>query len=228
MNGYLSVKGWSNFQHYKDRNPPWIKLHRELLNDYEFTCLQDASKAHLMLIWLLASQLENKIPNDAEWIKNRIACKETINLKELIDNGFLLPDSNALAECKQSAIVETETEAYREEAEREKPQRKKRATSLTAEWMLPDDYREYCKSKRPDLCPDATAENFLDYYLSHGKPMVDWKRTWQRWVRNEHGTSRKAGNGTSNQVISTPAGRGKEALERVRRKDNEAALAADA
>ena len=51
---YLRVKNWEKFQHYKDRTPPWIKLYRDLLNDYEFSCLQDASKAHLMLIWLLA------------------------------------------------------------------------------------------------------------------------------------------------------------------------------
>jgi hypothetical protein len=53
---YLRVKNWTEFQHYKDRNPPWIKLHRTLLDDYEFSRLQDASKAHLMLIWLFASQ----------------------------------------------------------------------------------------------------------------------------------------------------------------------------
>jgi len=27
----LRVKNWGKFQHYKDRNPPWIKLHRGLL-----------------------------------------------------------------------------------------------------------------------------------------------------------------------------------------------------
>ena len=70
--------------------------------------------------------------------------------------------------------------------------RKKRATQLPPDWKLPDDYRAYCKTKRTDLNPDVVAENFLDYYLSHGKPMVDWKRTWQRWVRNERGV-KKAG-----------------------------------
>jgi hypothetical protein len=37
---YLRVKNWSEFQHYKDRNPPWIKLHRTLLDhDYEAAIL---------------------------------------------------------------------------------------------------------------------------------------------------------------------------------------------
>ena len=117
--GYLRIKGWENFQHYKDRSPPWIKLHRDLLRDYEFSCLQDASKLHLMLIWLLASQLDNRIPNDAAWIQKQIGTDDVPNLKALIDMGFLIDDSNTLADCKQSAIVETETEAYKQETEKE-------------------------------------------------------------------------------------------------------------
>jgi len=114
---YLRVKNWTDFQHYKDRNPPWIKLHRDLLRDYDFICLQDASKMQLMLIWLLASQLDNKIPADADYIKAQIGVSQDIDLKELIDKGFLVDDSNTLAECKQVAIVETET--YNQEAEKE-------------------------------------------------------------------------------------------------------------
>lgn len=114
MSQYLRIKNWQEFQHYKERNPPWIKLHRDLLRDYNFTCLQDASKLHLMLIWLLASQMNNKIPADEDFIKNQIGVKGKLNLKELIDKGFLVDDSNTLAECKQSAIVETEAEKEKE------------------------------------------------------------------------------------------------------------------
>lgn len=109
---YLSVKNWEEFQHYKDRSPPWIKLHRELLRDYEFSCLQDASKLHLMLIWLLSSQLDNRIPNDAAWIQRQIGVSDPVDLTALIDNGFLLA-SDVLADCKQSAMPETETETER-------------------------------------------------------------------------------------------------------------------
>jgi len=109
---YLSVKKWDTFQHYKDRNPPWIKLHRELLRDYSFTCLQDASKAHLMSIWLLASQLDNKVPLDLDWIGKQIGATSSIDVKALIDSGFLIA-SEPLADCKQSAMPETETEAYK-------------------------------------------------------------------------------------------------------------------
>ena len=115
MNGYISMRGWAKHQHYKHRNPPWIKIHKELLHDYGFSCLQSASKAHVMLMWLLASQMDNKIPADAKWIASRIGCdKDKIDLKHLISCGFISDDSNALADCKQSAIAETETETEAE------------------------------------------------------------------------------------------------------------------
>ena len=58
---FFNVKNWDGLQHYKDRAPPWIKLYNHLLDDYEFACLQDASKLHLMLIWLLASRNSNRL-----------------------------------------------------------------------------------------------------------------------------------------------------------------------
>lgn len=124
---YLRVKNWENFQHYKDRSPPWIKLQRDLLRDYDFLRLQDASKLQLILIWLLASQLDNKIPADPDYIKNQIGIKGELRLKDLIDNGFVIDDSNALATRKQSAVGETEAETYRtdrEEAEKRQSGRK--------------------------------------------------------------------------------------------------------
>lgn len=42
--GFLRVKNFDRFQHYKDRTPPWIKLYNDLLDDYDFSCLPDAEK----------------------------------------------------------------------------------------------------------------------------------------------------------------------------------------
>jgi hypothetical protein len=86
----LSVKNFERFQHYKDRTPPWIKLYNELLDDYEFGMLPDASKWHLIAIWLLASRSNNKIPHDPEWISRRINAVQKVDLAPLIDGGFLV------------------------------------------------------------------------------------------------------------------------------------------
>jgi hypothetical protein len=97
MATYLRVKNWAEFQHYKDRNPPWIKLHRVLLDDYEFTSLRDEQKAHLMLLWIFASQNDGRIPNDPQFLANRINANEPIDIDSLIEHGFLLNEDGAPA-----------------------------------------------------------------------------------------------------------------------------------
>lgn len=92
---YLAIKNWSEFQHYKDRNPPWIKLHRTLLDDYEFGCLQDASKLHLILIWLFASQCEGRVPDDPVFLQKKLGLTTKPDLKTLVDHGFLIPEQSA-------------------------------------------------------------------------------------------------------------------------------------
>ena len=108
---YFRVVNLEKYQHYKHRNPPWIKLHASTLEDYDFGRLQDASKLHLCAIWLLASRTDNKIPWDAEWISKRINATAEVDLTSLQDAGFIEligNASNTLATRKQSAPTETE------------------------------------------------------------------------------------------------------------------------
>ena len=50
------VKSWDRFQHYRDRNPPWVKLHKQFLDDFDFHSLPVASRALAPMLWLLASE----------------------------------------------------------------------------------------------------------------------------------------------------------------------------
>lgn len=128
---FFSVKNFDKFQHYKDRAPPWIKLYNELLDDYEFGSLPDASKMHLIAIWLLASRSANKIPFDPMWVSRRINANDPVNLQLLADRGFIVLDqelhnteqvaSAPLAECLSRE--ERETEESREESLVGKPTR---------------------------------------------------------------------------------------------------------
>lgn len=132
----FSVVNWEKHQHYKDRNPPWIKLHKDLLHDYEFSCLHDASKLQLMMIWLLASQMDNKIPADQKWLKNALHLEEDINLKALSDAGFIDIASTVLAERQQVATTEAEAEAETQlltEAKAEKEKETKTKTKRKEE-----------------------------------------------------------------------------------------------
>jgi hypothetical protein len=106
MARYLAVKNFDQFQHYRDRSPPWIKLHQGVLEDYEFSSLPDASKWHLVAIWLLASRSDNRIPHDPTWVAAKIGARSKVDLAGLIESGFLVDISGAtddVAPRKQAA-----------------------------------------------------------------------------------------------------------------------------
>jgi len=120
----LQPKNWAVFQHYKDRCPPWIKLHRDLLNDRSYMRLPIASKAIAPMLWLLASESKDGVFDgslDELVFRLHITKKEYQDgLKPLIDNDFFILVSGVLAERKQDAIPETEGEGEREgETEKE-------------------------------------------------------------------------------------------------------------
>lgn len=134
----ITPKRWSEFQHYKDRSPVWIKLHRKLLDDFAFNRLPLASRALAPMLWLLASEYDDgKITATNEEIAFRLRTTEqdlVDALKPLIESGFFLSDSDPLAARKQSAIPEKETETQVETEE------EKKDSSLRSDW--PPDFRE--------------------------------------------------------------------------------------
>ena len=124
----LQPKNWAIFQHYKDHCPPWIKLHRDLLNNRAYICLPIASKALAPMLWLLASESKDGVFDgslDELVFRLHITPKEYQDgVKPLIDNDFFILVSGVLAERKHNAIPETETEGETE------TETKKKATSV--------------------------------------------------------------------------------------------------
>ena len=103
----LIPKNWDAFQHYKHRSPPWIKLHRNLLDDMHFQRLPVASKALAPMLWLLASESNDGVihrtPEEIAF-RLRMTEKDVINaIKPLIYMGFFIDDDNMLADCLQDA-----------------------------------------------------------------------------------------------------------------------------
>lgn len=102
----ITPKNWGDFQHYKDRAPAWIKLHRGLLDNFEFHCLPLASKALAPMLWLLASEYEGgQITAGIEEMAFRFRMTPTElgdALSPLIQKGFFI-SSETLEACKQDA-----------------------------------------------------------------------------------------------------------------------------
>ena len=88
---YLRIKNYEQYQHYKDRNPPWIKLYRAILNDYELRSIPLASRLAYVFCLIIASETDNRIPNDYVFLSARFGFEinESV-LTPLIDTGFLL------------------------------------------------------------------------------------------------------------------------------------------
>src|SRR5262245_49354170 len=154
----LSVKNFDKFQHYKDRSPVWIKLYRSLLRDYEFARLPDAARGQLLLIWLLASETGNELPNDAAWIGRQINATEPVNLELLIRSGFLV-DTEEDASKSDSAVDETTLAnllAQRREREEKEKEEKREEREADAPPPAPQPSRGKPRSvRKPALCDDA-------------------------------------------------------------------------
>lgn len=113
----LTPKNWRDFQHYKDRNPPWIRLHRGLLDNKDFQRLPVASRALAPMLWLIASESVDGVINaDADDLAFRLRCTEeeiSVALRPLIEKGFFVleqPASTPLASCGHVAVPEAEAE----------------------------------------------------------------------------------------------------------------------
>jgi hypothetical protein len=137
----ITPKNWRDFQHYKDRNPPWIRLHRGLLDNFDFQCLPVASRALAPMLWLLASDsVEGQIDAAPEKLafRLRMAVDDVgAALNPLIDKGFFEVKepaaSKPLAKRKQRAVPETETEALQStETETKQKQRQKSSPGADA------------------------------------------------------------------------------------------------
>lgn len=119
MSGILRVKDWKQHQHYKQRRPPWIKLHRGLLDDQAYQDLDDGAARLLTEVWLVASESETRgtLPFDSAalaWRLRKSVHGVRDGLQALIRAGFLKAEghdaSSALALGLHDAMPETETE----------------------------------------------------------------------------------------------------------------------
>lgn len=99
---FFSIRNWKRFQHYKERNPPWIRLYRDLLRDRGYQKLSDTCRGHLVGLLILAAGSDNRIPDDQAWLRHELCTKLPIDLKSLAATGWIVyeeqSDSDVLAE----------------------------------------------------------------------------------------------------------------------------------
>lgn len=156
------VRNWTKFQHYKERRPPWIKLHRDLLDDFAFASLPLASKALAPCIWLLASEsVDGSFTDSIPELAFRFRMKDSevkTGLSPLITAGFIESEqdaSTALASREHDATPEREEEREGEE---------RQSTELEVEVF--DYWRKVCDHPKALLTPQR--KRLIEQRLKEG------------------------------------------------------------
>lgn len=109
------IKNWEKYQHYKDRNPPWIKLHVEILASEDWVSLADASKLLMVVCMVIAARENGVLPGNADYIKRVAYLDKRPDLSPLIECGFLEEVLAEASESKQAqAIARPEKEGETE------------------------------------------------------------------------------------------------------------------
>ena len=183
------IKNWESFQHYKNRNPPWIKLHFAILSSEDWVMLADASRLLAVVCMLVASRNEGLIDTSDKgkrYIRRLAYLDDEPDFKPLIQCGFLIDASNSLADASaMQADARPEERQRRDRGETEKEQKRKQACRIP-DGFPGEDQIQWAKENKPNVDPEREQEVFRDYWLAvPGQKgcKLDWPATWRNWIR---------------------------------------------
>jgi hypothetical protein len=110
------IKNWKQFQHFKDRRPPWIKLYRELLDDINWHSLDGESAKILTMLWLVASDNQDgSLPDNQQLaFRLRITEKQLNQYFTKLSHWLIQDDITMISTRYQLDAPETETETETE------------------------------------------------------------------------------------------------------------------
>lgn len=191
------VKNWEQFQHFKDRSPPWIKLYRTVLDDPQWHKLDDGSAKILVMLWLLASENHGNLPN-VETIAFRLRKdeKEVIRALSNLSHWMEGVDINVISERYQEASTEsqknsatevsvyqereTEVEKEREEERETEPRKSRPSRKCPESFSITEDLNSWATEHGIGNLSSET-DKFRDHTFKN--PITDWKGAWRNWMR---------------------------------------------
>jgi hypothetical protein len=237
------ARNWDSFQSYKDRNPPWIRLHKRLIDDINFQKMNADARALLPMIWLLISEDADPVSGmlrlGYEELSFRLRQPEKIikaAMQEIVKAGFLerinddntecyINDTEVLRNCHPETETETETEAETyTEAESDKKQTKKIDNLTLPDWMPLDAWDGFCSMRGKTFTPHAKqlAIKTLDGFRNAGfnprevleqSIMNGWKGLFEPKPKG----NRNENAGTNYGRYSTPPGKSQQAADAINR-----------
>jgi len=238
MANFFRIRNFERFQHYKDRNPPWIRLYGALWRDRAFFRLPDVVKAHLIGLFALAARLDNRIPDDPEWLAHELCASEPIDFPALLASGFLVPEhpaSTAETSCPPidtssvsvsesdlpcSRVTGEANEIEKAQPEGEYRHRGKRPeVKWPAGFALDEEMGQF--ARRLGIDPETEFEAWRDDCAAHDRRYADWRAAWRGRCRNAlrfgtGGTAARARASPGQSAMDVALRRLREASERER------------
>lgn len=210
---------WEQYQHYRDRSPPWIKLHRGTLTSRTWVTLDDAGRVLAVACMLIAADTGNEIPTDPAYIRRRAYLDHDPDFAPLVAVGFieLVSDIKALAEDRKHMLAPrkqviasacSESEGEREQRRGEEKDNsastrsaERRGSRLAEDWKPSAEDRAFAADHGLD--PDLTTDEFRDFWTAvpgaRGRKL-DWSKTFKNRCRELGKRPSAAGRGEARQA----------------------------
>ena len=219
---FWSVAKFAEFQHYSQRNPPWIKLHTRLLDDARFITLPDGQKIVLIGLFLQAARSDNKILNDPRWLQSKLGLKTRPDFALLQAQGWIEPYREAndpvLASRKQNASNPLAQDADQPPPGKRLPQSESESETYKNPPDMPPLMGEFANVKISDAELEKLVQKFGEaetkdrinrlsaYMASKGKAYKSHYATILTWARkDEEAASAPSGGGKSGQTAMQKA-----------------------
>lgn len=198
---HYRIVEWERYQHYRDRDPPWIKLHRDTLTSNTWVSSDDRTRLLAVVCMLIAAGTENKIPADPKYVMRRAYLDREPDFAPLVDVGFieLVGEINGLAEIRKPMLAPasavqadacSESEAIQRQSRAEQKDNSTAKRGADRGTRLPEDWtpsEEDCAFAADlGLDPMVTAEEFRDFWTSvpgaRGRKL-NWSKTFRNRCR---------------------------------------------
>lgn len=207
------LSNWEEYQHYKHRNPPWVKLHFAMLSGETWVCLDDASRVLAIACMLIASRNDGHIPANPEYVRRVAHLNKKPNFDLLLSTGFLVVVKDASDLLADASTMHTNAIPEKSRVETEKRESKSRAPQSPEgevskksfkKWSRDEFISEVDKNKGDYL--SKMLREFAAYWLEptgkpnklrfHDQKAWDTKRRLSTWAsRSTEPTKKKSTQG---------------------------------
>jgi hypothetical protein len=210
---FLRVRNFETFQHYSKRRPPWVKLYKDLWHDPEFIHLDSVVKLCIIGCFTLASETDNRIPENRKWIQKRLGLVRPPDIAALLASGFIeriprdgtktVQGSSKVATglLQGSSRVATKTAQGGDDSKdvtgksainvlaqsrdrEEKSKNNNTQHTVPSDFVLPAGELADLKVNQPEVDWDFQLERFKLHWFPSPDPRGDWLIEWRRWVLN--------------------------------------------